>query len=220
MSCGPLAFLALVKTGGRPAKNKKGNAVAPGCHSDRHGSRVLRAGFGLRLPGRQAAPAAAGRISRCRHPHRTLHAGRRRRRRAGQPARRNGRDPSDVRRRTAFLRLRPVGGARYRHSRSARPHRPGDAARNGTCLLIGLGSGRRHRVRPQPFGSQHGGDAQGAGGISSAEHAERPGDDRLADRRGSGHGAGAGAVAGIGGIAWRRRNAGRRRRRQPPWRSS
>ena len=73
-----------------------------------------------------------------------LHAGLRGRRRARRPARRDRRHPADVRRRPAFLAVRPAGRARHRHPGRDRPDRAGDrCSASALCSLWGwsLGTG-------------------------------------------------------------------------------
>ncbi len=72
-----------------------------------------------------------------------------------QSARRNRRDPADVRCWLAFLARRPAFGPRHRHSRRSRPSRGRDAARHGRRLVAGLDAGRGPRLRHRAVGGEH-----------------------------------------------------------------
>ncbi len=106
------------------------------------------AGPGLRRRAPQAA--AAGRVSRRRHPHRPGHAGLRGRRRARGAARRDRRDAADVRRRAAPVARRPAGGPADRGPGSRRPDRRRDGAGRRHGAAVGLELGRRAGVRARP----------------------------------------------------------------------
>ena len=72
---------------------------------------------------------------------RPVHAGLRRRPVARAGARRDRRDPADVRRRPAFFAEGPAVRPRHRHSRRHRADRRRDAARLGACPLDGWSAG-------------------------------------------------------------------------------
>ena len=141
-----------------------------------------------------------------RHRGGTLHAGIRRRFGAGLAARRNRRDPADVRRGPAFLRSRICW--RCAPSRCPAPWRrssPPPAIGYGMAQLLGWSSGRGTGIRTVLVGGQHRGAAARARGAQRAAVLGRKNRRGLADRRGPGHGAGAGAAAGARTHAgWRR----------------
>ena len=100
---------------------------------------VLAFIFGV--AGAAAAIFAARRLSARRGPHRPVHAGLRRRPGHRERARRDRRDPADVRRRPAFLARRPALGRAHRHPRRRRADRGRDRARHGAGVVARLVDG-------------------------------------------------------------------------------
>jgi hypothetical protein len=90
-----------------------------------------------------------------------------------QPARRDWRHSSHVRRRFAFLARGPTVGPRHRHSGGADASAGRDAARHGACLVAGLDAGRRADLRHRAVGREHRGALAPAPGARRSAGASR-----------------------------------------------